>query len=93
MLFDVWVPAEDNPLAGWWLERNNVEDVAQKLGLDIVPIIGTGTLHDMVAAAKNGFMSIWGKFTAEGIIAKPTTELCDRAGRRIITKIKHRDFK
>lgn len=85
VLFDVKV--ED-----WWLERHNVEDVAQKLSIEIVPIIGKGTLYDMVEKVRNGFDSLWGEFPAEGIVARPTCELKSRKGDRIITKIKRRDF-
>lgn len=85
VLFDVKV-------GDWWLQRADVEDVASKLGLDIAPIIGRGTLHEMVAMARSGFHSTWGAFTAEGIVARPATELKTRSGHRIITKIKHRDF-
>jgi ATP-dependent RNA circularization protein (DNA/RNA ligase family) len=85
VLFDVRV-------GEWWLQRADVEDVAQKLGLDIVPIIGEGTLHDAVARVKNGIRSTWGDFEAEGIVARPKTELKTRAGHRLIAKIKCRDF-
>lgn len=50
----------------WWLQRGEVEDVAQKLGLDVVPVTGEGTLHDAVAMAKAGIRSTWGDFQAEG---------------------------
>ena len=76
----------------WWLQRADVEDVAQKLGLEVVPIIGEGTLHDVVATVKTGFISRWGNFQAEGIVTRPKTELKTRGGNRIITKIKCRDF-
>ena len=76
----------------WWLQRCDVEDVASRLGIDVVPIIGTGTLWDAVILARSGFDSRWGNFTAEGIVARPVVELKDRGGHRIITKIKHRDF-
>jgi hypothetical protein len=85
VLFDVRV-------GRWWLQRADVHDVAQKLGLDVVPVIGEGTLHDAIAAAKTGFTSTWGEFQAEGIVARPKTELKTRDGHRIITKIKCRDF-
>jgi hypothetical protein len=85
VLFDVKV-------GEWWLRREAVEDVAQKLALDVVPIIGRGTLAEMVERTKAGFKSTWGDFQAEGIVARPATELFDRDGSRIITKIKHRDF-
>lgn len=85
MLFDVKV-------GDWWLERNNVVDVAGKLDLDVVPFIGAGSLHDMVTVVRDGFNSIWGDFIAEGIVARPRVELKTRSGHRIITKLKHKDF-
>lgn len=85
VLFDVKV-------GDWWLQRADVEDVAAKLGIDVVPIIGEGTLHDAVALAKAGIRSQWGNFQAEGIVARPKTELTTRGGQRLIAKIKCRDF-
>ena len=85
VLFDVRV-------AMWWLQRDDIEDVAQRLGLDVVPVIGEGTLQDAVAKAKAGIRSAWGDFQAEGIVARPKTELLTRAGHRLIAKIKCRDF-
>ena len=76
----------------WWLQRKDVEDVQVTLGLDIVPIIGQGTLIEMVEMVKAGFDSTWGSFRAEGIVARPLTELMTRGRHRIITKIKQKDF-
>jgi hypothetical protein len=86
VLFDVRV-------GNWWLQRPDVEGVAATLGLDVVPVIGSGTLHDAVAWAKRGIKSTWGDFEAEGIVARPRVELQTRGGRRVITKIKCRDFR
>lgn len=85
VLFDVKV-------GDFWLQRGDIEDVAATLGIDVVPIIGRGTLRQMVEMAETGFQSRWGDFPAEGIVARPAVELMTRAGKRIITKIKHRDF-
>jgi len=85
VLFDVKV-------GEWWLERQSVEDIADEFGLDVVPIIGYGTLGDMVKMVQQGFKSQWGAFIAEGIVARPEVELKTRSGERIITKLKHRDF-
>lgn len=76
----------------WWLQRAAVEDVSAKLTLDIVPIVGRGTLSEMAEAARAGMQSRWGDFQSEGIVARPATELKARNGRRIITKIKTKDF-
>lgn len=86
VLFDV-------KIGDWWLERSSVEEIAAEFGIDVVPIIGYGTLYDMVEKVRVGFPSLWGNFTAEGIVARPTVDLKTRNGKRIITKIKVRDFK
>jgi hypothetical protein len=86
VLFDVMV-------GEWWLQRPDVEDVAVKLGLDVVPVIGRGTLAEMIDLARTGFKSTWGNFKAEGIVARPEIELKMRNGNRLITKIKHKDFR
>ncbi len=85
VLFDVKV-------GDWWLTRPDMFDVAQKLDIPWVPLIGNGTLTEMVRFAQNGFSSAWGDFPAEGIVARPETELFDRSLHRIITKIKTKDF-
>ena len=86
VLFDVKV-------GDWWLQREDIEDVAKKFDLKVVPIIGEGTLDEMVDKVEQGFNSQWGEFSAEGIVAKPKVELTSRKGDRVITKIKHKDFK
>ncbi len=85
VLFDVKID-------DWWLNRENVEDIANHFALDIVPIIELGSLTRMVELARDGFKSQWGDFQAEGIVARPRIELKTRSGHRIITKIKHKDF-
>lgn len=85
VLFDVRV-------GDWWLKRDDVVDVAHKLGLYVVPVRGEGTLHDMVEWAREGIKSEWGDFQAEGLVARPLVELKTRGGDRIITKIKCKDF-
>lgn len=75
-----------------WLQRKDVEDIAENLGIDIVPIIGDGTLQHGIDLVKSGLKSTWGDFIAEGIVARPETEFRTRRGDRIITKIKYTDF-
>lgn len=83
----------DANVNGWWLKRDAVEDIAAKLAIDVVPVIGSGTLHDAVAMARTGIRSTWGDFEAEGIVARPAVELKTRSGDRLIAKIKCRDFR
>lgn len=85
VLFDVKI--ED-----WWLQREDVLEISLALGIDIVPTVGSGTLYDMVIKGRDGFSSAWGNFRAEGIVARPATELKTRSGHRIITKVKYKDF-
>lgn len=84
-LFDVLV-------GDTWLERNNVEDISHKFEVKPAPIIGRGNLFDACELAKTRFNSTWGNFTAEGLVMRPTVELKDRLGHRVITKIKCKDF-
>lgn len=86
VLFDVMIN-------GWWLQRVDVEALATKLEIDVVPIVGRGTLIEMVELAKNGITSTWGDFQAEGYVARPEIELKCRSGERLITKVKCKDFK
>lgn len=74
------------------MERHNVEDVARRFDLNIVPIVGTGTLAEMSQMVQDGFQSQWGEFICEGLVARPSTEIQARMGDRIITKLKHKDF-
>lgn len=85
VLFDV-------KIGDWWLARDSIVEIAGALSLDVVPIVGSGTLYEMVEMARAGFESSWGKFKAEGIVARPRVELKTRNGHRLITKIKYRDF-
>lgn len=82
----------DIKIGDWWLQRDAIEGIALTLNLDIVPIIGHGTIKDMVEITRKGFNSRWGNFLAEGIVARPSIELKSRNSDRIITKIKHKDF-
>jgi len=88
ILFDVKV-------GEWWLERDAVYDVANKLNLNVVPVLFTGNLQQLVELVRDGFDSQIAKVQgtmAEGLVMRPSVELKDRAGRRIICKIKHKDF-
>ena len=82
----------DIKIGRWWLQREDLVEIADKLGLTVVPTVGSGTLHDAITMVRAGLQSTFGDFEAEGIVARPITELMDRSGRRIITKIKSRDF-
>lgn len=82
----------DIKIGDLWLQRKDVEEIAKKFEIDIVPIVGEGTLAEGMDMVKKGIKSEWGDFTAEGIVARPKVEMRTRRGDRMITKIKHKDF-
>ena len=83
----------DIRIGRWWLRRADLEDIAARLGIHIVPIIGQGTLIEAIEFIKaKKLKSIFGDFLAEGLVLRPVIELRDRTGQRIIAKLKHKDF-
>lgn len=76
-----------------YLNRFNVEDICGKLGLNIVPVIHTGSIQSAVDIVKSGLHSIIGDCEAEGLVGVPVTPIYDKLGNRIIVKIKGKDFK
>jgi len=82
----------DVKIGNWWLKQDDVEDIASKLGIKVVPRLGKGTLANAVLEVKNGVQSTFGNFLAEGMVLRPAVELKSRNGHRVITKLKHRDF-
>lgn len=75
-----------------WLERETVSSTASLLGIKAVPCRFRGTLEQAIYTVRVGFDSAWGSFPAEGLVLRPVVELQDRLGKRIIVKIKTRDF-
>lgn len=86
VLFDV-------KIGDFWLYRKDVDDIAAKLGIESVPTIGYGTLHQGIGRVMGKLTSAWDHFEAEGIVARPVVPLFNRKGERIICKIKAVDFK
>ena len=85
ILFDV-------KIGNIWLKREDVEDVANKLRIKVVPIIDRGTINESINLVKTGFKSTFGDFVMEGLVLRPKHELLNRRRHRIITKIKYKDF-
>lgn len=89
ILFDVYQPTNDI-----WLKRDDVEDIAKKLGIEIVPIVCRDTIEGAVKLVKAKPDSIIAKNGAkmEGVVGRPIVELKDRLDKRVIIKVKVRDF-
>lgn len=88
ILFDVYLPGSK-----LWLKRDAIEDIAKTFGIDVVPIVLTGTLEEGVDFVKTFPKSTIGAANMEGIVGKPKVDMLDRMGRRVIVKIKCCDFR
>lgn len=89
IVFDVLVGGK------WWLSYENVKDVADKLGLAVVPSLGEMTLEDATEFVRKGFKSLCAvnpEKNAEGLVGRPLETLFDKKGHRLITKLKTKDF-
>lgn len=87
ILFDVMI--ED-----YYLTRESIEDIATYFGIDIVPILLEGTLDDginYVLTERKSFVAKNGA-QIEGLVGRPKQELFARNGKRVICKIKYKDF-
>lgn len=78
----------------YWLQRSDIEGIAHAYSIDVVPIIHTNmSLRDGIELVRQGIQSTWGEFEAEGFVCIPHTQLFNRYGERVITKLKCCDFK
>lgn len=88
ILFDVLIG--DNYQSREWVEKT-----AQMFGIQVVPILFTGTIRDgikFVCQHPKSTVSI-DDIYMEGLVGRPKVELKDRRGNRVIVKIKWNDFK
>lgn len=86
ILFDVLVGNN-------YQERVWVEQTAAMFGIDVVPIVCSGSIQDGIAYVMTHPKSTIGTAMMEGVVGRPRVELRDRRGNRVIVKIKWRDFK
>lgn len=84
-LFDVRV-------GEFWLKRIDVDDVAGQLSLTRAPFVGVGPLGAAMALAESGFASRLRDTDPEGLVMRPPVDLFTRAGKRVIAKVKIKDF-
>jgi len=98
-LFDVFIKDHKNPLGGWWLEPENVLDIAIKLGIETVPPLGIYSTDDAVDHVKAKAISVVSstedgtpEYLMEGIVARTKPLLFTRKGDRLIWKLKVKDL-
>lgn len=92
IVFDVAVLAEDRV---WWLNWNDVADVAAKIGADVVPSTPDVPLDQAIhlVRIKSAVAASAGKERdQEGIVCRTDPLLFTRKGERLMWKLKSRDL-
>lgn len=85
----------DVNIDGWWLELENVQDICQKLNLEMAVPYGEMTIDEAEAMVMKGFTSTIAEdptLIAEGLVLRPQVQLFNKRGERIMVKIKCRDY-
>lgn len=86
ILFDVLV-------GDWWLSWDDVVDVARKLGVETVPVLGRDvSLEDAEALVCDSRLLSPDSMHIEGIVARTDPYLFDGRGHRVMFKYKVRDL-
>ncbi len=77
-----------------FLERENIENIAESFNLKVVPIVMTDTIEKAVEYVKTKPKSLIAieEKESEGLVGVPLARLVDFRGNRIIVKIKTCDF-
>lgn len=77
----------------WWLQWSEVCDICSKLGLKTVPHFGFMTINEAEEVVEKGFRTHTEyNGNAEGIVLVGVEGILDRRGRRLITKLKTKDY-
>lgn len=97
-LFDIKVGA-------WWLDFFNVHEIAAAFDVKPAPVLGTYHTSDIIEMVRAGVISVVANeemgikarelapdVIAEGVVARPLVTLFDKGGRRVMWKLKTRDF-
>ncbi len=90
----------DVNVGGLWLEPEDILDVAEKLNVNVVPLMSIAhdlpvtsndlknlIEHSVVANSENQRL-----VQAEGVVARPVPMLLNRRGERVMWKLKFKDF-
>ena len=83
----------------WWLEPENVTNIAASLGVSVVPRLGViavppdlARLQELLPKSRVPGEDGGRPRQAEGIVARPVPMLCNRRGHRLLWKLKFKDF-
>lgn len=89
ILFDAQIDSQ------FWIANDGVCEIADDFGLDKVPCIGAGTLHDAISKVQSRFASEVAEdsiLEAEGLVVRTRIPLQDYRGHPVVAKIKRKDF-
>lgn len=86
--------AFDIRIGEYWLKREDMIGIAERLGFNVVPLVGEFNLLAAIAQIKdNRIPSAMGPTAVlEGIVGHPAVDVRDSHGKRITVKLKVRDF-
>lgn len=76
-----------------YLDWDKVKEICSALRIHIVPEYHFDSLALAIIAVEKGIKSHYGNFNAEGIIAKPPRTLYTNNDKRILFKLKTKDFR
>ena len=88
ILFDVLI-------GDYWLKYTDTVGIADKLGIEVVPLRGVFSLNAAIEVLSDGPLPSYvaqEAADAEGLVGVPTVPLSDRRGNRIIIKLKTKDL-
>ncbi len=76
-----------------WCEYHTFKSICDLLEIKRVPELDISTIEEAVNLVRKGFNSSIGTAVAEGVVGRLQYNLYDNRGRRIIIKLKTKDFK
>lgn len=79
----------------WWLELDDVQDICNKLNLEMAVPYGELTIQEAEEMVIKGFKSTISEdktLIAEGLVLRPKVQLFNKRGERIMVKIKYCDY-
>jgi ATP-dependent RNA circularization protein (DNA/RNA ligase family) len=91
MIFDILMEDENNV---WWLEFDNVQDIAKEIGVESVPILGIGDKQEIFEFVRNEHKSTISDQIMEGVVATSYPMMYYRKERKPIRfKLKVKDIR
>ena len=102
-VFDIFIEDHENPLGGWWLESEDMIEICNRLGVETVPILGICKIPLIIGLVKQGCPhSSWIQYEenddrtipmfSEGLVARSKPLMFTREGKRVMFKLKVKDF-